>query len=163
MKSLFFWIPMTFALMVAWVMLTGSLSLGSLTLGFMLSFGIMLLSTRLRPDRAYPRRIFAMIRLFFIVLIDIYASNLEVIKLTLKARPNEQPVADFVNIPLHLRDPHAIALLACIINYVPGTVWSGLTENDYILHLHVFGLENEADWHRTVHERYEPLLMEIFE
>lgn len=163
MRSLFFWIPMTCGLFVAWIMLTGSLSLGSLALGFILSFGIVLFSTRLRPDRAYPRRILAMIKLFFIVLKDVYASNLDVMKLTLKSRPDNQPVADFVNIPLNLRDPHAIALLACIINYVPGTVWSGLTENDYILHLHVFGLENEADWHRTVHERYEPLLMEIFE
>ena len=163
MKSLFFWIPMTCALFIAWIMLTGSLSLGSLTLGFVLSFGIIALSTRLRPDRAYPRRIAAMVKLFFIVLKDVYASNIEVKKLTLTSRPDKQPVADFVNIPLHIRDPHAIALLACIINYVPGTVWSGLTENDYILHLHVFGLENEADWHRTVHERYEPLLMEIFE
>lgn len=163
MVSLFFWIPMTAALMIAWIMLTGSVSLGSLTLGFILSFSIILLSTRLRPDRAYPRRIGAMVKLFFIVLKDVYASNLSVMRLTLTARPNKQPVAEFVNIPLNIRDPHAIALLASIINYVPGTVWSGLTESDYVLHLHVFGLESEEDWHRTVHERYEPLLMEIFE
>ncbi|NLJ51861.1 MAG: monovalent cation/H+ antiporter subunit E [Alcaligenaceae bacterium] len=163
MKSLFFWIPMTCALLIAWIMLTGSLTLGQLTLGFILSFSLIALSTRLRPDRAYPRRVFAMIKLFFIVLKDVYMSNLDVMLHTLRANPDNQPVADFVNIPLNLRDPHAIALLACIINYVPGTVWSGLTENDYILHLHVFGLESEEEWHRTVHERYEPLLMEIFE
>lgn len=163
MKSLFSWIPMTCALFIVWIMLTGSLSLGQLTLGFALSLGVVLVSTRLRPDRAYPRRVGAMIKLFFIVLKDVYASNVDVMKLTLKATPDNQPVADFVNIPLHIRDPHAIALLASIINYVPGTVWSGLTENDYILHLHVFGLESEEKWHHTVHERYEPLLMEIFE
>lgn len=163
MKSLFFWIPMTFALFMAWIMLTGNVSLGSLALGFVLSFSIIALSTRLRPDKAYPRRIGAMIKLALLVIKDVYLSNLEVIKLTLKARSDNQPVADFVNIPLKIRDPHAIALLASIINYVPGTVWSGLTENDYILHLHVFGLESEEEWHRVVHERYEPLLMEIFE
>lgn len=163
MRSLFFWIPMTFALLIVWIMLTGSLSLGQLTLGFVLSFSLILLSTRLRPDRAYPRRISAMIKLFFIVLKDIYLSNLHVMWLTIKATPNNQPVAGFVNIPLNLRDPHAIALLACIINYVPGTVWSGLTENGYILRLHVFGLESEEEWHHTVQQRYEPLLMEIFE
>ncbi len=163
MRSLFFWIPMTMALFVAWIMLTGSLSLGQLTLGFVLSFSLILLSTRLRPDQAYPRRIGAMIKLFFIVLKDIYLSNLYVMRLTLKARPDKQPVAGFVNIPLSLRDPHAIALLACIINYVPGTVWSGLTENGYILRLHVFGLVSEEEWHHTVQQRYEPLLMEIFE
>ena len=104
-----------------------------------------------------------MIKLFFIVLKDIYLSNLYVMRLTLKARPDKQPVAGFVNIPLSLRDPHAIALLACIINYVPGTVWSGLTEKGYILRLHVFGLVSEEEWHHTVQQRYEPLLMEIFE
>lgn len=163
MRSLFFWIPMTCALFIAWIMLTGSLSLGQLSLGFALSFILIVLSTRLRPDRAYPRRVWAMIKLFFIVLKDIYLSNMHVMWLTLKARPNNQPVAGFVNIPLSLRDPHAIALLACIINYVPGTVWSGLTENGYILRLHVFGLESEEEWHHTVQQRYEPLLMEIFE
>lgn len=163
MRSVFFWIPMTCALLIAWIMLTGSLSAGQLTLGFVLSFSLILLSTRLRPERAYPRRIWAMIKLFFIVLKDIYMSNMHVMWLTLKASSSNQPVAGFVNIPLNLRDPHAIALLACIINYVPGTVWSGLTESGYILRLHVFGLESEEEWHHTVQQRYEPLLMEIFE
>ena len=78
MRSLFFWIPMTMALFVAWIMLTGSLSLGQLTLGFVLSFSLILLSTRLRPDQAYPRRIGAMIKLFFIVLKDIYLSLIHI-------------------------------------------------------------------------------------
>ncbi|WP_211242685.1 Na+/H+ antiporter subunit E, partial [Halopseudomonas bauzanensis] len=31
--------------------------------------------------------------------------------------------SQFIRIPLDLRDPHGLAVLACIINSTPGTVW----------------------------------------
>lgn len=158
-----FWVPMTLALVIMWIMLIGSFSLGWVTLGFLLSFGLMVLSVRLRPDMANPRRVGVMIKLFFMVMKDMFNSNIEVAKLTLTATKEHQPKAGLVDIPLNLRDPHAIALLACIVNYIPGTVWSGVSEEGYVMRLHVFGLVSVEDWYHFVHERYEPLLMEIFE
>ena len=54
-------------------------------------------------------------------------------------------------------------MLSCIITYTPGTVWSGLTEDDFILRLHVLNLKEESEWIHTIKNRYEANLMEIFE
>lgn len=61
-----------------------------------------------------------------------------------------------------MRDPHGLAMLACIVTYTPGTVWVELTD-DHRLKLHVLDLQNEEDWVRLVQDRYERPLMEIFE
>jgi multicomponent K+:H+ antiporter subunit E len=61
-----------------------------------------------------------------------------------------------------MRDPHGLAMLACIVTYTPGTVWVTLTE-DHHLKLHVLDLQHEGDWIKLVQERYERPLMEIFE
>ena len=69
----------------------------------------------------------------------------------------------FLDISLDIRDPHGLAVLACIVTSTPGTVWAGLTPNADTLTLHVLDLQDEALWIRTIKQRYEQLLMEIFE
>lgn len=68
-----------------------------------------------------------------------------------------------MQIPLDMRDPHALAALGCIITGCPGTVWAGLTEDCKIFTIHVLDLRDESEWVDTVKNRYETLLMEIFE
>ena len=45
----------------------------------------------------------------------------------------------------------------------PGTVWANLSLDGTTLTLHVLDLNDEAGWITTIKERYEKLLMEIFE
>ncbi len=162
MISMFFWIPMTALLTLIWLLLANSISLGQFLLGFIASFVLVLLSLRMRPDLAYPRRVWLILVLAYRFTIDIIKSNLAVAKLILQWRRKDF-TSGYVYIPLEVRDPHALAFLACIITYTPGTVWSGLTEKDYILRLHVLDLKEEAEWFDIIKNRYEKLLLEIFE
>jgi multicomponent K+:H+ antiporter subunit E len=68
-----------------------------------------------------------------------------------------------VNIPLDIRNPHALALLACIITSTPGTLWVSFDEQKGLLMIHVLDLIDEGEWIRTVKGRYERHLLEIFE
>lgn len=162
MISMFFWIPMTALLTLIWLLLANSISFGQFLLGGIVSFTLVLLSLRMRPDLAYPRRVWLILILVYRCSIDIIKSNLAVGKLILQWRRKDF-TSGYVYIPLEIRDPHALAFLACIITYTPGTVWSGLTEKDYILRLHVLDLKEEAEWFDIIKNRYEKLLLEIFE
>ena len=71
--------------------------------------------------------------------------------------------AGFVDIPLDLRHPTALAVLACIITSTPGTAWAGYDSRSGVLTMHVLDLVSEAEWVETIKERYERRLMEIFE
>ena len=68
-----------------------------------------------------------------------------------------------MNIPLDLRDPYGLAVLACIITSTPGTLWVSFDSAKGMLMIHVLDLVDENEWIRTIKGRYERLLLEIFE
>ena len=69
----------------------------------------------------------------------------------------------FVRVPLELRDPNALAVLAMIVTATPGTAWAELAFDRSVLLLHVLSLDDEAELVATIKRRYERPLMEIFE
>jgi len=50
-----------------------------------------------------------------------------------------------------------------VITATPGTVWAGLSTDGRYLTIHVLDLQDEETWIRTIKDRYERRLMEIFE
>lgn len=160
MRRLYFLFLPVF-LFVLWLVLNESLSAGQIALGAALALWFTWAASRLRPLRAKPRRLWKAIPLFLHVSADIIRSNIAVGKLILNPGPNNFSPG-FIKIPLTMRDPHGLAMLACIVTYTPGTVWVDLTP-DHALKLHVLDLQNEDEWVKLVQERYERPLMEMFE
>lgn len=149
-------------LLITWLLLNDSTAPGNVVLGLVLALALTWLARWLRPLRAYPERPFVALRLIWHVAVDIAVSNVAVGKLVwLGARSKATP--GFLRIPLRITDPHALAALACIITYTPGTVWADYSQDDNILTLHVLDLKDEAAWRHTVQHRYERPLLEIFE
>lgn len=149
-------------LFVSWLLLTNSYSAGNILLSLTIALVLTWLTGWLRPLRAYPKRPWTAITLIVHVAIDIAKSTYDVGKLVW-TWPNAGATPGFLEIPLRMRDPHALAALACIITYTPGTVWADHSSVDNILILHVLDLKDEEAWRRTVQNRYETPLMEIFE
>jgi multicomponent K+:H+ antiporter subunit E len=71
--------------------------------------------------------------------------------------------SQFIRVPLDLRDPYGLALLSCLINCTPGTVWVEILPGTHDLALHIFDLQDEQWWIDTIKREYEGPLMEIFE
>jgi len=69
----------------------------------------------------------------------------------------------FVQIPLELRDPNALAVLAMITCLTPGTAWGEIAFDRSTLLIHVFDVADEAAFIANIKQRYERPLMEIFE
>jgi|SRR5687768_5126706 len=145
-----------------WLLLNDTVSAGHVMLGLVLTIAIAASTAAVRPLTARPHHLLTAVRLFFIVLIDIIRSNFAVARIILgpkKRRFN----SGFMKIPIDIRDPYGLAMLACIITATPGTIWSGLSEDGRTLTIHVLDLQDEETWVRTIKQRYERRLMEIFE
>jgi multicomponent K+:H+ antiporter subunit E len=69
----------------------------------------------------------------------------------------------FLEIPLELRDPHGLVVLAVIVTSTPGTSWAGVSPGGRTLTLHVLDLKDEEGWIRLIKERYERPLLRIFQ
>src|SRR5690606_33485629 len=163
MKSWFSWLPLTLFLAVIWLLLADApLSLGTLAFGLLAALIIVLMSRRLRPFLAKPRRLWVIVKLTGIVLLDTFRSNVVALKL-ITTYPKASITSGFVTVPLTLRDPHGLAILAAIINYAPGTLWAGFPESGDYVQLHILDLPQESDWAAFILERYEKPLKEIFE
>ena len=66
-------------------------------------------------------------------------------------------------IPLDLRDPNGLAVLAMIVCITPGTAWAEISRDRSMLMLHVLEVDDAAKIAAHVKSAYERPLMEIFE
>lgn len=149
-------------LLIMWLLLNDTLAPGQIVLGVVLAICVTLVTTSMRPLRARLRRPRIAIGLFLRVLADIVRSNIAVAGVILGPAARRSN-AGFMRIPLDLRDPHGLAVLAAIITSTPGTVWADLSLDGSVLTIHVLDLRDEQAWVRTIKQRYERPLMEIFE
>jgi len=154
---------LVFGLFVLWLLLNRSVSLGHIALGLILAFGVAWASSGLRPLQPKLRRTYLAGVLLAVVLRDIVRSNLNVARVVLGFRRGKELHSGFVKIPLALKDPHGLAVLAGIVTSTPGTVWVSHDPQTSVLTLHVLDLDDEDAWIAWVKEPYERLLREIFE
>jgi multicomponent K+:H+ antiporter subunit E len=147
------------SLLVMWLLLSG-LSLGQIVLGTAIAFAVGNVTAALQPAKPRFKRWYLLPKLMMIVLADIWRSNIAVAQLILR-KDQSRRVSGFVIVPLELRDPFGLAILACIITSTPGTAWVEYDSTSSKLLLHVFDLVDEAHWIDLIKRRYEHLLLEI--
>jgi multicomponent K+:H+ antiporter subunit E len=148
------------AVLALWLLLNQSLSLGHLLLGGVAALVGGWTLAALELPKARPRRLGALCRLLALVLADIVRSNIAVARIILGLE--RRRTSGFVDIPLELRNPYGLAMLACIITATPGTLWVDFDDASGTLTIHVLDLVDQSEWLRVVKGRYERLLLEIF-
>jgi multicomponent K+:H+ antiporter subunit E len=146
-----------------WLLLNESLWLGHVLLGAALALAGALVFATLEPGAGRaPRRPIAGLRLIGRLVADIVRSNFEVGRIVLGLGAARRR-AGFLSLPLELRHPAGLAVVACIITATPGTSWVRYDGTQNVVTIHVLNLIDDAAWIIAFKERYERLLMEIFE
>ena len=153
---------LTLALIVMWLVLNQSVSPGQIILGVIIGVAAPCLLAPLRPARPRIRHPWILARLILNVGKDVIQSNLDVFRTLL--RQSADPVhSRFIEIPLELRDPSALASLAMITTVVPGTVWCELARDSSTVLLHAWNAPDPDAFIAMYKERYERPLIQIFE
>lgn len=152
---------LTAALLLTWLLLT-SFSPGQFLLGAVIAVAASRAMAALQPSKPRLRGWQFIPRLAGIVALDILRSNIAVASIILGGRRRDR-VAGFVAIPLDLRDKTGLAVLACIVTSTPGTAWIEYAHDSGVLLIHVLDLVDRDEWVALIKNRYEALLMEIFE
>jgi multicomponent K+:H+ antiporter subunit E len=154
---------LTILLLAIWLIVSGELSVGYIAFGAVLSILLVLGIAQLRPVRPRLRRLYLAIPLAARVLVDILRSNLGVARIVLGLVRDRRVRSGFLEIPLELKDPHGLIMLAVIVTSTPGTAWAGLSADGRTLTLHVLDLQDEQATIRLIKQRYEQPLRRIFE
>lgn len=157
------WLPsplLSLVLALFWLVLNQTLDILHLVFGVILGVLLPLWVAPLRPLKTNVRNIWTAIRLGFWALKEITRSCYQVSHIILFSGNNVNSA--FIRVPLDLKDPTGLAVLSCLINCTPGTVWIEVDQATHELVLHVFDLQDTDWWIATVKERYEKPLMQIF-
>jgi multicomponent K+:H+ antiporter subunit E len=154
---------LTITLVAMWLLLNQTLAFGQVALGAVLALALVYASATLRPLQPRLRRPYLAAGLLLLVLKDIVQSNIDVARIVLGLVRNREVRSGFVVIPLDIRDPHGLAVLAAIVTSTPGTVWVDLANDSSALTLHVLDLQDEKKLIDWIKGRYERRLMRIFE
>ena len=152
-----------FTLLALWLILNESLAPGHLLLGAAIALGGVAVYHRLQPAANRIRnRPGATLSLLGLVFADIVRSNVAVACIVLGLGERKR-TAGFLSLPLELRHPGALAVVACIITATPGTSWVRYDRAAGVVTIHVLDLVDEQAWVRLFKQRYERRLLEIFE
>jgi multicomponent K+:H+ antiporter subunit E len=150
-------------LAVVWLLLNKTSAPGQIVLGVLLAIGIVWANRNLHPVSPRLRQVYLAFGLLALVVADIVRSNISVARIVLGLVRDRKVRSGFVRIPLDIRDPYSVAVIATIVTSTPGTVWVDLATDGSLLTLHVLDLRDEAEWVDWLKNRYERRLMRIFE
>ncbi len=158
------WLPhplITLVLTGFWLLLMNEVTLGGLVMGLVLGILIPLYTGRFWPEAPTIHRLPRVAEYILVVLWDILVANVQVAWWILfwkveRLRPS------FMTVPLDIRSPEAITMLAGTITMTPGTVSCDLSADGRALLVHGLHAPDVEDMVAGIKQRYERRLKEIF-
>lgn len=165
LRRAFYWLLphpfLTLLLAIVWVVLQNEISAGMFVFGLILGILIPWGTSIWWPDTPKGFRVRKMISYSILVVWDIILANIEVAKIVLFV-PNSKLKPAWIVVPLELRQPEAITMLAGTITLTPGTVSADLSDEGHSLLVHVLHTDDPDGVRDEIKTRYERRLMEIF-
>ncbi|MGE0744160.1 MAG: Na+/H+ antiporter subunit E [Rhodospirillales bacterium] len=153
---------LTVLITVVWMLLNNSLSAGHLVLGLICGVAIPKITSVYWPGSPRIRNPVAIAEYTMVVLWDIVVSNVQVARLIL-FRSGDTLRSRYVTVPLALKSPEAITVLAGTITMTPGTVTADVSADGRALLVHCIEADDPAGVVAQIKSRYERRLMRIFE
>ncbi|MBZ0122674.1 MAG: Na+/H+ antiporter subunit E [Roseovarius sp.] len=153
---------LTLLLTLVWCLLVNAISAGTAAFGLILGTVIPILTAAYWPQRPVMRKPLRMMEYIAVVIWDIIVANVQVAIIVVFKR-NADMSPNWVAVPLDLRRPEAIAVLAGTITLTPGTVSADLSDEGHALLVHALDAPDPDAVRDTIKTRYERRLKEIFE
>ena len=152
---------LTLLLAVVWTLLQNQISAGMVVFGIILGVLIPWGTSIWWPDTPKGFRLGKMVTYSVMVLWDIIIANIQVAWIVLTV-PNLKLKPAWIVVPLELRQPEAITVLAGTITLTPGTVSADLSDGGHSLLVHVLHTDDADAVRDEIMTRYQSRLKEIF-
>lgn len=153
---------LTLTLIVLWFLLVNQWKIGSLVMAAFLGTVIPLITSTWWPDRPRVKHPFGLAAYAMLVLWDVIVANFQVARIVL-FMPRDKIQSTWITIPLDLRSPEAISLLAGTITMTPGTMTADMSACGGALLVHALHAPDPAAVRGDIKARYESRLKRIFE
>ncbi|SRR6056297_508680 len=153
---------LSLTLVLVWLGLVNTFTLGNLILGTVLGIAVPMLTAAYWPDRPKVGRPLKVIEYYMIVLWDIVVANAQVAMIILFRR-EKNIRSHWIPVPLELTSAEAITVLAGTITMTPGTVSATLSADGRSILVHCLHTDDPDAVRDGIKSRYERRLKEIFQ
>jgi multicomponent K+:H+ antiporter subunit E len=153
---------LSLTLVLVWLGLVNTFTLGNLILGLAFGLVIPMLTAAYWPNRPKIGRPLRVLEYFLIVLWDIIVANVQVAAIILFRRERNIR-SHWIPVPLELTSAEAITVLAGTITMTPGTVSATLSADGSTILVHCLHTDDPDDIRDGIKSRYERRLKEIFQ
>lgn len=144
-----------------WLLVTDSYTLNNLVLGFIFGLILVYLLHRVLPGNFYLLKVYRIIKLIFIFLIELIKANLDVLKIILKRNIDNTP--GFFVYNTDLKTDWQIVLLSNLITLTPGTVVLGISDDRTKIYIHSIHFSNKEDEVESIKSSLEKVVKEVGE
>ncbi len=152
---------LTLLLAFVWVLLQNEVTAGMAVFGLILGIIIPRATAVWWPDRPSQFKGRRMLAYMLLVMWDIVIANVQVAWIVL-TRPNARLRPAWITVPIDLRQPEAITILAGTITLTPGTLSADLSDSGHSLLIHALDAADPDAIRDEIKTRYERRLKEIF-
>lgn len=151
---------LSLTLLIIWLLVQMSFSIGNIIMGAILGFVVPLLTAKFWPDspaiKSYPK----LFKYILVFLYDVLVANIQVAAWILGPQDKLRP--RWLYMPLEVQDPFSITLLAATISLTPGTVSAHISADRKLLVIHCLNSPDDEATVQGMKDRYEKPILEIF-
>lgn len=156
---------MSFQLMInivlafLWVFMNGDFTVSTFVTGYLIGLVAVYILRNFLPGRFYLKRLYWMIRLFFIFIIELVKANIEVVRIVMAPKIDIHP--GFYAYPNDLEEEWEVALLSTLITLTPGTVVVAISEDYSIIYIHGLDMDDADTEIANIKTAFEDVIKEV--
>ena len=144
---------------VIWMFMQSSYVIGSFIFGYMIGVFVLFILRRFLVFDFYLRRVWAIIKLIMLFIVELTKANIDVMKVVLRPKANHK--SGIVAVQTKLDSNVEITLLAALISLTPGTVSMDFSDDSKTIYIHALDVPNKDEFIADIHNSFERAIMEV--
>lgn len=146
-------------LAVGWMFMGSEFSVASFTTGYIMGLVAVFLLRRFLPGSFYVKRVWRIVKLFFIFIIEMVKANIDVVKIVLSPKIDVHP--GFYAYPCDLEEDWEVVLLASLITLTPGTVVVAISDDHSTIYIHGVDMRSAEEEIENIKNAFEKEIKEV--
>lgn len=134
-------------------------TVGSFVTGFIIGLIAVYMLRNFLPGRFYLKRLYWMVRLFLVFIIELVKANVDVVRIVMAPKIDIHP--GFYAYPNDLEEEWEVALLSTLITLTPGTVVVAISEDYSIIYIHGLDMDNADEEIANIKTSFENVIKEV--
>ncbi|MCT1903833.1 Na+/H+ antiporter subunit E [Oceanobacillus sojae] len=146
-------------LAVLWMFLQNEYTAVNFISGYIIGILILFIIRRFLKFDFYLKRVWAIIKLIYLFIVELIKANIDVVKVVLKPKQDHQP--GIVAVRTQLESNFEISILAALITLTPGTISMDFSQDSKTIYVHSIDVPDKEAMIKDIQGSFEKAIMEV--